>query len=453
VVRSQRDTPHIPVQRRAPVKLAAEEVRRAIPGATVLRVAARPFLLLIAVILQLGVVNRLPLPGGTGPDLVLLVVCAIAVTAGPLAGTLSGFAGGLALDVAPPAAHYVGEYALVFCLVGYLAGWVRAAMEDATGERDPWTTLAVMGAAAAVGEAGKAGIGLLLSDPSVTHPAVSRVLPAAILYDLLLSPLVLWLVSRAALTERPEHAPRPEFTPTQHSAGVFRHASAGAAANLQLAGSGGIQKQQSLPRRVPKLHLSDASSPLSSRTSAAFPSQAKPHVAGARTPRLNFSGDHPRTGPRQLRSPAKGWLRARATLRQWDGGSLSAIRRGPSSGWIKAGATLKHRDGVPGSALPVVRRPSTGWIRVRPALKLRGASATIAPAGRRGPAKGWLRPAKPPAPARRRTPGHGWLRTAKPPRPNWYTKGPSTRWLRRSRAGVLTRTLRTLRGKQKGTRW
>ena len=41
--------------------------------------AALPVALFAAVIVQLTVVNRLPLPGGDAPDLVLLLVAAIAV--------------------------------------------------------------------------------------------------------------------------------------------------------------------------------------------------------------------------------------------------------------------------------------------------------------------------------------------------------------------------------------
>ena len=98
-----------------------------VPGAEVRRLILSVVLVAVALAAQLTIVNRLALPGGGGPDLVLLVVVALALTGGPLAGTLTGFLARLALDVAPPAGHTVGEYALVFCLVGYvcgrLAGW------------------------------------------------------------------------------------------------------------------------------------------------------------------------------------------------------------------------------------------------------------------------------------------------------------------------------------------
>ncbi len=90
-------------------------------------VAALPIALFAAVAVQLTVVNRLPLPGGIAPDLVLLLVAAVAVSTSPMTGLLTGFAGGLALDIAPPATHYAGEYALIFCLVGYFAARIAAA--------------------------------------------------------------------------------------------------------------------------------------------------------------------------------------------------------------------------------------------------------------------------------------------------------------------------------------
>ena len=86
------------------------------------RAALSGGLLLIAILIQLTVLNNLRLPGGAGPDLVLVVVVAVALTGGPMEGMLGGFCAGLALDVAPPATHLVGQYALVFCLVGYGCG-------------------------------------------------------------------------------------------------------------------------------------------------------------------------------------------------------------------------------------------------------------------------------------------------------------------------------------------
>ena len=86
------------------------------------RVLTYGALVATALMLQLSVLDVLPLPGGIAPDLVLLVVVAIALTSGPLFGLVTGFAAGLALDLAPPASHAIGAYALVFCLIGYVCG-------------------------------------------------------------------------------------------------------------------------------------------------------------------------------------------------------------------------------------------------------------------------------------------------------------------------------------------
>ena len=87
-------------------------------------------LLLAALVVQLTVFDRLPLPGGVAPDLVLLVVVALALNSGPMTGMICGFCAGLALDIAPPSGHLIGVYALVFCLLGYLCGMVSAELES-----------------------------------------------------------------------------------------------------------------------------------------------------------------------------------------------------------------------------------------------------------------------------------------------------------------------------------
>jgi rod shape-determining protein MreD len=408
------------------------------PWRKALVVAALPIALFVAVVVQLTVVNRLPLPGGTAPDLVLLLVAAVAVCTGPMTGLLTGFAGGLALDVAPPATHDAGEYALVFCLVGYFAARIAAASAASTGERKPWVELGLVAAAAAAGEAGKAGLGLLLSDPDVTGPAIKHVLPAAIAWDLLLTPFAYLLVSWAAGLARPvaERAPRPEFVGAQRLAAVFRAASAGAAPNLRLAGTGAKFHPERPARRVPKLRLADARSRSFARTDRAGSGIVPPSLAGGRTaklnfgrsasalrssgagatslgrtPKLNFAGKSPAiTPPRIQKGPGKGWIRT---------GDRPAItprtQRGPGKGWIRAGGSAGR-----------AARAGTGT----------GVGHGIVVAGRRSPKAGWLRTDahRPPAAANRARPGKGWLRKSKRPRPNWYSSGPSTGWVRRSRS-------------------
>ena len=146
--------------------------------------------ILAAVLIQVTVLNNVPFPGGAGPDLVLVVVVAMALASGPRDGAIIGFAAGLALDIAPPASNLLGQSALVFCLVGYGCGRLRLVLE-----RSAWLPLAGVAVGAAAGEALYALVGLIFGDPDVTWQAVRQVLPAAVFYDLLISPFVLYAVA------------------------------------------------------------------------------------------------------------------------------------------------------------------------------------------------------------------------------------------------------------------
>jgi len=155
------------------------------------RAILSPVLLAAALVLQLTVVNRLPLPG-TGPDLVLLTVVALSLCGGPAAGAVTGFGAGLALDIAPPGSYLLGEYALVFCVVGYLCGRLRGSVSNSA-----LLTIVLAMAAAAAGEAASAVLGVGLSDPQVTWSAVRQVLPPSVAYDVAVTPFLLYGVLRA----------------------------------------------------------------------------------------------------------------------------------------------------------------------------------------------------------------------------------------------------------------
>jgi rod shape-determining protein MreD len=420
--------------------------------------------LLAAVIVQLTVVNRLPLPGDAWPDLVLLVVTAIAVCTSPLAGALAGFAGGLALDVAPPAIHYTGEYALVFCLAGWGAARVNRAIRDARGERDQVVAFAVMAGAAAAGEAGKAALGMMLSDPDVTGTVASRVLPTAILYDLLAAPFVFWLVARITRGADAERAPAPEFSVEQRLALVFRSAAAGAAPGLRLAGTGENYHKPPTAGRVPRLRLSDGRA--GSSTYAAAPGGAASPLAGGRTRRLSFGGDLPartgqvRTGPRASRALGKNWLRGATSAALAGSPAFLAhaaagrrASRGPGRGWLTAGT----RSGPP--ARRASRTPGAGWIRAAggaglagPSVKRRSrgpgkgwivAGSLAGPSARRasrGPGKGWIVAGSLAGPSARRAArglGKGWIAAGSlaGPSARRNARGPGRAWLRAARPG------------------
>jgi rod shape-determining protein MreD len=420
------------------------------------RALLSPLILLVAVIGQLAIVNRAPLPGHGGvPDLVLLAVTALGVTIGPMTGLLAGFAGGLALDIAPPGGHLAGEYALVYCLAGYACGRIRDAAQGHDEERSALTSLTVMALGVIAGEAGKAALGMLLSDPNVTGPAIRHVLPAALMYDMLLCPFVLWLVSAAVGRPAVEHAPQSQFLDVPRLAPAFRLASAGAVTSLRLAGSSTPPVPPAV-RAEPRLRLAGSGSSLSSRTGGAF-SPGQTASPGSRPVRVNFAGGTSALGPPraaafQRKSPGKGWLSPdKPAARAWrpaspgkgwlragtPAGTATRQARSPGKGWLR---TVKFA----GAASWRTKSPGSGWLRLDkpPGSNLKLSSpgkgwlrpAKPLPAARRkSPGRGWLRPAKPVPTPRRRSPGRGWLRTTKPPRQNWYTRSPSTRWLRRGR--------------------
>ncbi|GAA4582871.1 hypothetical protein GCM10023194_18690 [Planotetraspora phitsanulokensis] len=139
-------------------------------------------LIVAALVLQVGLVNRVS--PRIGPDLVLLVVLSLAaLRGGAVPGAVIGFCGGLAYDLLPPSDHALGQWALVMCVLGYLAG--RA------GGQLP---LLVVALCAVVAPGLASGIGALLGDPGVTWSVLRSAWPKVAVCNLLLAPVVLWVV-------------------------------------------------------------------------------------------------------------------------------------------------------------------------------------------------------------------------------------------------------------------
>ncbi len=149
------------------------------------RVLLSAVLILTAALLQVTLVNRLPLPGA-GPDLVLLVVIGLAIVVGPTAGASIGFAAGLLVDLIPPTSTEVGRWALVLCVVGYLAGQVQI---DA--RRSAFIVLGSVAGLSALAALLFAGLGVLFGDPRITADIVVSTTLSSVLYDLLLAPFVI----------------------------------------------------------------------------------------------------------------------------------------------------------------------------------------------------------------------------------------------------------------------
>jgi rod shape-determining protein MreD len=304
-----------------------------------------------ALILQVTVVNGLPLPGGSPPGLVLLVVVAIALLAGPLAGAVTGFCAGLAADITPPASHLIGLSALVFCLAGYGCGRLRGPLA-----RSSWLRLAGVAAGAAAGEALYALVGITFGDPDITWHAVRQVLPPAVGYDVLLSPFVLYaLVWLGGYREQPAGAGTGLLTGGEP-------ATAGAAALAGVAAAGSAVRDTG-SGRAPRLR----------------PAGGRPAgwTSGER-----LSGLEPGAWVRRPRSPR---------LRLGDGvpGSAAARAAGRTGAPARLLPTVhlrlgqpRRRDGLIGGAASAVAGGSGPGFRAVPGRSAAGRAG--------GPSRGWL---------------------------------------------------------------
>ena len=201
-----------------------------------------PLVLLVAVVLQVSRVLALSFDGVV-PNLALLVVVAAALVRGPEFAAVLGFLGRPGLDLAPPADHVAGRWALALVVVGYLAGRVRQdAGTSAVGAvvdrrrllvRRHLDLRAQRDAAARPGDPGRR--------------ARSRVIPVAVVYDVLLTPFVLPLLMRLFRRLQPHRRSRTDGAgstpPGEHAA---RRAPPGPAAAVRGAGAGALAVRDAL---------------------------------------------------------------------------------------------------------------------------------------------------------------------------------------------------------------
>ncbi len=155
---------------------------------TVLRAGVVTVLIVVTVALQVSVFSHFSI-NGVVPDLALLVVVAAALVRGPSYAAMVGFVAGLVLDLAPPADHTAGRWALSFVVVGYLTGVVKSG-----GQTSWFSTVVLVASGAFIGTSIFALTGLVLGEPGVDVAAALEIVPVAVGYDLLLSPLVVPLV-------------------------------------------------------------------------------------------------------------------------------------------------------------------------------------------------------------------------------------------------------------------
>jgi rod shape-determining protein MreD len=159
---------------------------------TAQRIAFRIAVVVTACLAQVGVINRMGLPGG-GPDLLLLIVVAFGLVGGSQRGALLGFGAGLTADLLPPADHLAGQLAFAYTVIGYLAGLID------TGEDTSvlTTILAVAGGSVAVVLL-YAGLGTIVGDGRISPSVTLHSILGTVVYDVILAPLIVPLVTAGA---------------------------------------------------------------------------------------------------------------------------------------------------------------------------------------------------------------------------------------------------------------
>jgi rod shape-determining protein MreD len=161
-----------------------------------------------AVLLQLAVAADLSLVAGA-PDLVLIVVCGLALARGPEIGCAAGFAAGLALDVL--AQHALGRDALIYCLAGYCLGVAGGRLRPPAAVR----SLLLVALATALVRLAEGGIAFMLGSDGAIGRAFGVQLAAAPAASVLFAIPLLALL-RSVLGVRPPARrpfPRPEPVP------------------------------------------------------------------------------------------------------------------------------------------------------------------------------------------------------------------------------------------------
>lgn len=153
------------------------------------RIGLAAGLVVVALILQVAVFPHLAWEGIV-PNFCLLVVVAASLVRGPSFGATLGFFAGLMLDLAPPADHVAGRWALALVVVGYVAGLMRQDTKPSA-----MTVVSTVATASFVGSSVYALSGLVLGDAVAGGSDLVKVILVALVWDVLLTPLVLpWVM-------------------------------------------------------------------------------------------------------------------------------------------------------------------------------------------------------------------------------------------------------------------
>jgi rod shape-determining protein MreD len=159
-------------------------------------------LIVVATLLQVAVVVDFGIVGGR-PDIVVILVIAIALVRGPMAGALAGFGAGFLVDTL--GLGLVGISSLVFVGVGYLVGvWGERMAGRAT-----LRPLAAVAGASMLADLASLAIAILLGAGSTIEPGMISAAVIGAMLNVLLAIALFPLVRRVLRPRRRRAEPAP----------------------------------------------------------------------------------------------------------------------------------------------------------------------------------------------------------------------------------------------------
>jgi rod shape-determining protein MreD len=158
-----------------------------------------PLILLVFLVVELTVLDRLHL-FGAGPDIMLLLAVVAGIEGGPRVGALFGFAAGILLDLFLQTP--MGLSALVFCIVGYAVGSLQGGVLRAAW----WIPIVTTFVASVVGVLTYALVATVVGEPHLVTPHLFVVAAVVGVFNAILSPAALRLVRWSLSGYEPERA-------------------------------------------------------------------------------------------------------------------------------------------------------------------------------------------------------------------------------------------------------
>jgi rod shape-determining protein MreD len=158
-----------------------------------------PLVLLVFLVVELTVLDRLRI-FGAGPDIMLLLAVVAGILGGPRVGALLGFAAGIILDLFLETP--MGLSALVFCIVGYAVGNIQGGVLRAAW----WIPIVTTFVASVAGVLAYALVATVVGQPQLVTPHLFVIAAVVGLFNALVAPIALRVVRWSLSDMEPERA-------------------------------------------------------------------------------------------------------------------------------------------------------------------------------------------------------------------------------------------------------